>query len=124
MMSKPIQQAKPTFSSKKNEEILSSVKYENGFHFYTELGKYTGVTASSLSEFAEKLQTIPAESIVFHFQRDDFQKWIRNIIGDEELAKRLDQLKKWPSWPSDESLRKELVKTTHKRISELKPSTY
>jgi hypothetical protein len=120
-MSKPTQQINPQPNKKTSREILSSVPYENGFHFYITIGKYTGITANSLSEFSEKLKTIPVESVLFHFQRDDYQKWIRNTIGDEELAARIDQLKKWPSWSSDENLRKELVKATQIRITELKP---
>jgi hypothetical protein len=48
--------------------------YGKGFHFLTELGKNTGVTATSMVEFAEKLQKIPVQSVTFHFQRQDFQK--------------------------------------------------
>jgi len=123
MMSKPIPQVKSQPPKKtRSQEILSTVPFQNGFHFYTALGKYIGITANSLSEFAEKLQTIPVESIVFHFQRDDYQKWIQKVLGDEELANRLDQLKQWPAYSSDENLRKELVKTVQKRIRELKPT--
>ena len=121
MMSKPIQQLKNQPPKTTGREILNSVPYENGFHFYTAIGKYTGITASSLSEFAEKLQKAPVESIVFHFQREDYQKWLLSTLKDEELAARLNQLKKWPSWSSDENLRKELVKTVQIRINELKP---
>lgn len=111
---------KPSAKKKKAIVSLTTLPYEKGFYFYTGLGKYTGITATSLYEFAGKLQTIPVESISFHFQRDDFQKWLRNTIGEDELATRIDQLKKWPSWSSDENLRKELVKTVQKRLSELK----
>lgn len=100
-------------------KILSSMPYETGFHFYTALGNYTGITATSLSEFAEKLQTLPIASITFHFYRDDFQKWIRGTLNDEELAVRIDDLKQWSSWSSDENLRKDLVKLLNKRINEL-----
>ena len=44
-------------------------------------------------EFAEKLQIMPIQSVAFHFQRQDFQKWLKNTIGDEELAKRIDEIK-------------------------------
>jgi len=80
----------------------------------------TGMTASSAVEFAEKLQIIPLESVMFHFQRQDFQKWLKNTVGDEELAKRIDQIK---AWASDENLRKELFKTVHNRINELTKSS-
>jgi hypothetical protein len=109
-----------TVKKLKNQELLSTFPYEKGFHFYTQLGNYTGITATSLDESASKLQTIPVESVTFHFLRDDFQKWLRNTVGDEELASRVDQLKKLPSWSSDENLRKELVKTVEKRLSELR----
>ena len=84
---------KQTIEKPKNLNLLNTVPFESGFHFYTELGKYTGITACSMVEFAEKLQTVPIQSVTFHFQRQDFQKWFKNTIGDEELAKRIDQIK-------------------------------
>lgn len=120
-MSKITDAAKSQASKKtKAKELLNAVPYEKGFHFFTEYGKYTGITATSIAEFGEKLLTIPVESITFHFKRGDFQNWFRNVISDEELAKRFDQLKEWPSWSSDEDLRKELLKTVHIRILELR----
>ena len=100
----------------KGPNLLNTVPYEKGFHFFTEHGKYTGITACGTVEFAEKLEIIPIESVMFHFQRQDFQKWLRNTIGDEELAKRIDPIE---AWSSDENLRKELFKTVHTRITEL-----
>jgi hypothetical protein len=120
IMSKIVNAGKNQTSKKtRSQELLNTVPDEKGFHFFTEYGKYTGVTATSVVEFGEKLQTIPVESITFHFQRDDFQKWLRNVIGDEELAQRFDRVKEWPSWSSDENLRKELLKTVQMRIVEL-----
>lgn len=107
---------KQTIEKRKNLNRLNTVPYERGFHFFTELGKYTGITATSTVEFAEKLQKIPIKSVTFHFQRQDFQKWLRNTVGDEELAKRIDQIKAWSSY---ENLREELLKTVHTRIAEL-----
>ncbi len=120
-MSKPIIVKNQPQKKTAAQELLRTVPYDSGFHFYTGLGKYTGVTATSLDEFSSKLQTVPVESVTFHFQRDDYQKWLTSTIGDEELAQRIDQLKKWPSWSSDENLRKELVKAVQKRLTELRP---
>jgi hypothetical protein len=111
---------KQTIEKRKNLNLLNTVSFENGFHFFTELGKYTGITASSIVEFAEKLQIIPIQSVTFHFQRQDFQKWLKNTIGDEELAKRIDQIK---AGSQDENLRKELSKTVQNRITELTKSS-
>ena len=107
---------KQPIEKRKNPNLLNSVLYENGFHFFTELGKYTGTTAISIVEFAEKLQIIPIQSVTFHFQRQDFQKWLKNTIDDKELAKRIDQIK---TGSQDENLRKELSKTVQNRITEL-----
>ncbi|MBT0160062.1 hypothetical protein G4O51_08760 [Candidatus Bathyarchaeota archaeon A05DMB-2] len=101
-------------------KALRAVPYESGFHFYTGIGSYTGVTATSLFEFVEKLQIAPVESVVFHFQRGDYQKWIKNTLGDDEAAAQIEQLKKWSSWSSDENLRKDLLKAVEKRLAELK----
>ncbi|MGD0645414.1 MAG: DUF5752 family protein [Candidatus Bathyarchaeia archaeon] len=105
---------------RENLNLLNSVAFDSGFHFFTELGKYTGVTASGTVEFAEKLQIIPIQSVTFHFNRQDFQKWFKNTIGDDELAKRIDQMK---VWSQDEILRKELFKTVQHRIAELTKSS-
>jgi len=110
---------KQTIEKPKNLNLLNTVPFENSFHFYTELGKYTGITASSIVEFAEKLKTVPIQSVTFHFQRQDFQKWLKNTIGDEELAKRIDQIN---AWVHEENLRKELSKTVQNRITELTKS--
>jgi len=69
---------KLTVAKPKGQRLLGTVPHEKGFHFFTEPGKYTGVTATSLVEFAQKLQTIPVQSVTFHIQRQDFQKWLKN----------------------------------------------
>jgi hypothetical protein len=103
----------------KNPLLLNSVEYEKGFHFFIEPGKYTGITATSLNEYAKELNTVPVESVKFHFQRQDYQKWLRDTIGDEELAKRIDNIE-GTKMSSDEDLRMELSKTVQNRIAELR----
>jgi alpha-amylase len=120
MLSKTGASKKPVSTAAQPEKLLRSVPYESGFHFYTGIGNYTGVTATSLFEFVEKLQLVPVESVVFHFKRGDFQKWIKNTLGDDETATKIEQLKKWSSWSSEENLRKDILKAVEKRLSELK----
>jgi len=98
-------------------EILRTVPYENGFHFYTAPGKFTYETATSLESFEKKLQTVPADSLKFHLQRGDFQKWIKTTLGDEELAQRLNSVSL--TLPA-ENLRKEMYAIVQTRITELK----
>jgi len=104
-----------------SQPLLYTVPFEKRFHFYTEQGKNTGIAASSTIEFAEKLRIVPIQSVTFHFQRQDFQSWFKNTIGDEELAKRIDQVNLWTH--DDENLRKELSKTVQNRITELTESS-
>jgi hypothetical protein len=97
-------------------KILGNTPYMKGFHFYNSIGNYTEETATSLSEFAKVLETINEGSILFHFQRQDFQKWIRDVLADSELADRIGKIK--PT-PSAEDLRQRLVETVRTRITEL-----
>ena len=98
------------------QNLINTVPFEKSFQFYIEPGKNTGITASNTIEFAQKLQIVPIQSVTFHFQRQDFQKWFTNVIGDEELAKRIDQINVWTQ--DDENLRKKLSETVQNRIAE------
>jgi hypothetical protein len=90
-----------------NVKPFRTVPFEEGFHFYTNLGNYTGITAINLSEFAAKLQIVPSESVTFHSQRKDFQSWIRYTIKDATLAERLEKTK---LDQSAQDLRKEILR--------------
>lgn len=106
-----------------NLQQLSPVPYEKGFHFFTEVGKYTGISATSLYEFAEKLNYVPIESVMFHFQRDDYQRWLMDVIGDDELAKKIDKIKETDWVVSGEGLRKALSQTVQNDLAELKQNS-
>ncbi len=98
-------------------KILMAISFEKGFHFNNDKGTYTGITATSLADFASKLETIDENSILFHYSRGDFQKWIQDVLGDEELANRLCFIQRGMSGAK---LRSELLKMVQKRITELK----
>ena len=103
-------------SSETAQKILSPVPYEQGFHFFAPDGHYSGETAMSLCSFLRDLQHLDMQSIRFHLERGDFQKWLRTTIGDEELARRIDNIDKTAP---DEPLSQQLSETVQKRISEL-----
>ena len=107
-MSRKVQVKKQLITKPASVKPLATVSFENGFHFYTGIGNYTGITATNLSEFAAKLLIIPKESITFHFQRKDFQKWVEYTIKDAALAERISRAN---SEQSAENLRKEILKT-------------
>jgi hypothetical protein len=58
-----------------------------------------------------------ADSVSFHLQRGDFQKWMKDTLGDDELAKRVSLIKL--TLPV-EDLRKELLAIVQTRIAELR----
>ena len=113
-MSRKVQVKKQLIAKPAGAKPLATVSFENGFHFYTTIGNYTGITAINLSEFAAKLQIIPNESIAFHFQRKDFENWIRYTIKDAALAERISRTK---AEQSTEDLRKEILRTVEKSTS-------
>ena len=114
-MSEPSKK-KPTIDKAAIQKILSSLPYEKGFHFFTDIGKYTGETAINLFSFYEELRTIELASVRFHFQRRDFQNWTRETLGDKELA---DEMNKINAEQSDEKLKEALLKIVQTRFSEL-----
>ena len=76
-------------SSKPNiSKILSTVPSQNAFRFCAADGVYTKVSATSLEDFAKKLDGIDAISLQFHYPRGDFQIWIKDTLGDSELAEQ------------------------------------
>ena len=104
-------------NAEKAQKILRPVPYAQGFHFFMPDGHYTGETALSLCSFLRDMGSIDTQSIKFHFDRGDFQIWLRTTVADEELARIIEKLdKKIP----EESLQEKLAEIVQKRISELK----
>jgi hypothetical protein len=106
-------------NSNENKDPLRAVPRVQGFHFYKAIGYCIGVTSCSLEELADSLQKVCSEAVIFHFERGDFQNWIRDIIGDAELAQRIDEMKMCSRQLSEECCRKELVQRVNIRILQL-----
>jgi len=100
-------------------KILRPLKEEEGFYFYTAVGKPTGENAGSLSNFYENLKSVKLESLAFHLQRKDFQNWVKNTLGDSQLAGRLSRIRPL----SDEALRGKICATVENRIKELREAS-
>jgi hypothetical protein len=101
----------------KARRALSTVNYDCGFHFYTAIGDYTGVTAVSLQDLADKMGSISLRSVRFHFERGEFQRWIRTLLCDSELAEDIGLIK---PYFSDEALRREIITKIEEHIARLK----
>jgi len=111
-MSKKVQVKKQSIAKPTSAKPLTTVPFENGFHFYTAIGNYTGTTATNLNEFAAKLQLVPLESVAFHFQRKDFENWVKYTIKDVTLAERISRTK---GEQPTEDLRKEILRSIETR---------
>jgi len=74
------------------KEILRTVPRDKAFYFYESLGKPTGHVATSLVDFRNKVNTVPSSCLAFHLRRKDFENWVRDVMGDSELAKRISEI--------------------------------
>jgi len=102
-------------------KVLRSVPKQEGFHFYLAIGEPTRETAFSLADFVEKMEVVDVRSVNFHYARKDFEKWIREVFGDAELALRLGRIGRIRLGIEGEALRNEIIRTVKMRLNELKP---
>jgi hypothetical protein len=103
----------------KAKNLVLSVPSDKCFLFYTGIGpdKFTKVSACSLSDFREKVKKVDVKSLEFHISRGDMEKWIRDVLGDERLAREIEGLR-WFRL-SGEPLRTRILKEIDARIKEL-----
>jgi len=99
--------------------ILRTVKDGEAFYFYAAVGQPTGEKAANLLDFLEKIKTVKLESLTFHLQRKDFQKWLRKNIGDSELAKKVGSIRA----TIDDKTRTRLLMTIENHVKKLRKET-
>jgi hypothetical protein len=97
--------------------IVRMVPPHEGLHFFRGLGDSTGKVAISLTDFVEKMRSVDIRSVNFHFKRQDFAKWVGDIIGDSELSRRISRIRKEAH---GEKLRNEIIQIVKGRLEELK----
>mgnify|MGYP006269568303 CR=1 FL=1 len=95
-------------------KILRTLPREKAFYFFTSIGNNTGVSASSLKEFMEKINETNVKSLEFHLCRGDFEKWITEVLQDTELAGEIKKLQKLN--PTGEALRSQLHAVVSMRL--------
>lgn len=91
---------------------------EEAFYFFTSIGNYTGESAASLEEFAKKIKEISIESLKFHLYRRDFEEWMSGTLGDEKLAKDIENLRNRKT--SEKNLRSQLYQIILNRLEKQK----
>jgi alpha-amylase len=74
--------------NRKSAKTLRILAPEDAFHFASPAG-FIGHTAYSLDQFEELLHVVPKDSIEYHTGRDDFVRWITDILEDPRLAESL-----------------------------------
>ena len=92
------------------------------FHFCTDIGNYTGISAASYEDFIESIRHVKAKSLSFHIQRGDFQKWILNSLKDKKLAKEMENVKNQKL--HGQALRNRLNRIVSERLRQLTDKTY
>jgi len=124
MISRAISQSRKNRRTKKASmhmdkglRITSSVPVEKRFHFYTDLNKPTGIYATSIFDFLDTLKKVDLESLKFHFERNDFSRWLREVVGDNSLADDFE--KQHVLDLSGEKIRSNLVEITEKRCEDM-----
>ncbi len=76
-------------------KALTNVPREKAFYFFTSVGNYTGTSAVSLKEFMSRISEVDIKSLEFHLQRGDFQKWVEEILQDNDLAWEIKRLQRY-----------------------------
>jgi len=115
-MAKKPEAKKPVLDKATISEILRTVPRHEGFQFFRGLGDSTEKVATSLADFVEKMRVVDIRSVNFHFKRQDFEKWIRDVIGDAELSRRISRMRKEAH---GEKLRNEIIQIMRGRLEEL-----
>lgn len=64
---------------------------EKRFYFRSPSGS-TLASAASLWEFRQAIEEIPLDSIRYHLERGDFERWLREVMRDAELSRRMQKL--------------------------------
>ncbi|MEM3516993.1 MAG: alpha-amylase [Candidatus Bathyarchaeia archaeon] len=95
-------------------KFLRVVPPNEAFHFYED-GNYINLSAYTLEEFKNALLLASNYSILFHVACKHFEKWIKNVIGDYELAYKLSKIE----GNSVEELKNNLYNCINERLAHL-----
>ena len=105
--------------SKDAKEVFVSVPSEKCFFFYTGTGpdKFTKLSACNLSDLRDKAKVVDVKSLEFHVPRGDIEKWLKDVLGDSELAKEIERIR--PLKLQGEALRARILRLINSRIEKL-----
>ncbi|MCK9278241.1 MAG: alpha-amylase [Methanoculleus sp.] len=102
------EQSAASARSPKSALALRCVPPDKAFYFSSH-DRPAGYAAHSLQELANMLEFAPDDVIRYHVEREDFYRWIDQVIGDTKLAGKIRGV----------SHRRKLQSTIQKRIGKL-----
>jgi alpha-amylase len=95
-----------------------------GFTFSYDFVRSSGLNVNSLIDFVATLETVDFSSIRFHMEKGDFERWIRQVIGDDKLADKIASVSRSKRKLKGEALRKRIISITKRRLKELNKITH
>jgi len=101
-----------------SRRILRRIPVGKSFTFFYKLGQPTDWAVHSLDEFYSAIKVVDLKSIRFHLKRGDFERWLRQVVGDDKLADELVGVSKKKL--KGRKLRKSVLDLVKARIKELK----
>ena len=92
------------------------------FHFYGDVGDYTGISAASYEDFLTSIKLVKIKSLSFHIERGDFQKWVLDVLKDRKLAREIGKIKNQKL--RGQALRNRIYRIVYERHKELGSKTH
>jgi predicted transcriptional regulator len=94
---------------------FAAVPKEMSFHFYFGIDQPSEFKAESLEQFYREIKQIRVQSLEFHLYRGDFEKWLKDVCKEPELAIEFGSVS--AMCLKDEELRVELLKALDAKYS-------
>ena len=104
-------------TGRREARYLFPVPSDKAFTFYREFARSMNLRVRSLHDLLSALRSVDIKSIEFHSERGDFGRWVRQVIGDMELAEVLDEASSLGL--VGEKLRRKLIEALEARIAEV-----
>jgi len=98
-----------TEKGKNTCKAFVEISQEKAFQFYTDVDKPLGVSANSIGGFYHQIKQVSLETLDFHLYRDDFENWLRQVVGSVELVEEVIKFKEQDL--CGEKIRRALLKT-------------
>ena len=97
--------------------ILRRLPTDKGFTFFYEFARPTNVTTHDMFEFARALNMVTIQSLKYHTERGDFERWLSQVLGDKKLAEKISSMTSEKL--VGKTLRKRLVAVVEARVKQL-----